>query len=130
MHAFVVYTISGLATGGIYAITASGLTLTYATTGIFNFAHGAEAMLGAFVYWQVRYGWGWPAPLAIVVVIGIFGPLMGYAIYLAIMRGLRDTAEVTKVVVTVAPNMCTMLFGPKKGSTVRAWVGFQNQSAR
>ncbi len=38
MHEFIIFTISGLATAGIYAITASGLTLTYATTGIFNFA--------------------------------------------------------------------------------------------
>ena len=40
----------------------SGLVVTYTTSGIFNFAHGAVAMLAAFTYWQVRFDWGWPAP--------------------------------------------------------------------
>jgi branched-chain amino acid transport system permease protein len=102
VHLFLTYTIYGLVLGGVYAIAASGLVLTYNTSGIFNFAHGAEAMLGAFVYWQVRYGWHVPAPVALILVVGIFGPLMGGAIYAVIMRGLRDTAEVTKVVDTVA----------------------------
>ena len=62
MHQFLIYTIYGLVLGGVYAIAASGLVLTYNTSGIFNFAQGAEAMLGAFVYWEVRYAWGWPAP--------------------------------------------------------------------
>jgi branched-chain amino acid transport system permease protein len=102
MHLFFIYTIDGLVIGGVYGIAASGLVLTYNTSGIFNFAHGAEAMLGAFVYWEVRYGWHWPAPLALIVVLGIFGPVMGAILYGGIMRGLRDTAEVTKVIVTVA----------------------------
>ena len=102
MHTFVEFTIFGLILGGVYGIAASGLVLTYNTSGIFNFAHGAEAMLGAFLYWQVRFGWHWPAPLALLVVLGLFGPLMGGLLYLVIMRGLRDTAEVTKIVVSVA----------------------------
>ena len=59
-----IYTISGLTTAGIYAITASGLTLTYVTTGIFNFAHGATGAFAAFAYWQMRFAWGWPAPIS------------------------------------------------------------------
>jgi branched-subunit amino acid ABC-type transport system permease component len=58
MHEFVVFTIGGLAASGIYAITASGLTLTYATTGIFNWAHGAIGMIRAFAYWQMSGGLG------------------------------------------------------------------------
>jgi len=102
MHLFLTYTIFGLVLGGVYGIAASGLVLTYNTSGIFNFAHGAEAMLGAFVYWEVRWNWHWPAPLALIFVLGIFAPLMGGLLYGGIMRGLRDTAEVTKIIVTVA----------------------------
>lgn len=102
MSAFVTFTILGLVLGAVYAIAASGLVLTYNTSGIFNFAHGAQAMLGAFCYWQLRYGWNLPTPLALVIVLGIIGPLMGGALYMFIMRGLRDTAEVTKIVVTVS----------------------------
>ena len=66
MHLFLEYTILGLVTGAVYGIAASGLVLTYTTSGIFNFAQGAMAMLAAFTYWQFRYGWNWPAPLALV----------------------------------------------------------------
>lgn len=102
MDTFVTFTILGLVLGSVYAIAASGLVLTYNTSGIFNFAHGAQAMLGAFLYWQLKYGWDLPTPVALVITVGVAGPLMGLLLYALIMRGLRDTAEVTKIVVTVS----------------------------
>jgi branched-subunit amino acid ABC-type transport system permease component len=101
MHLFLTYTILGLVTGAVYGIAASGLVLTYTTSGIFNFAQGAMAMLAAFTYWQLRYGWNWPAPLALFMVIAVLAPLLGMVLYGGIMRGLRQTAEVTKIVVTI-----------------------------
>ena len=41
MDKFLTFTIVGLTIAAIYAVIASGLVLTYTTTGIFNFAHGA-----------------------------------------------------------------------------------------
>jgi branched-chain amino acid transport system permease protein len=102
METFLQYTILGLVTGGVYAIAASGLVVTYTTSGIFNFAHGAVAMLAAFAYWQVRFDWGWPAPLALVAVLGVAAPLLGALIYGVVMRGLRGTSEVTRIVVPVS----------------------------
>jgi branched-subunit amino acid ABC-type transport system permease component len=102
MGNFLQYTILGLVTGGVLGIAASGLVVTYTTSGIFNFAHGAVAMLGAFTYWQLRFGWGWPAPLALVIVLGVLAPLLGALLYGVVMRGLRDTAEVTRIVVPVS----------------------------
>ncbi len=102
MHAFVVYTISGLATAGIFAITASGLTLTYATTGVFNFAHGAVGMVAAFAYWQLRTRWDVPTLLAFAIVVLVFAPIFGLGLERAVMRRLEGTSEVTKLVVTVA----------------------------
>ena len=67
MDKFLTFGVTGLALAAIYAVIASGLVLTYTTTGIFNFAHGATGMLAAFCYWQVRFAWGWPAPVALVV---------------------------------------------------------------
>ena len=61
MEQFLTYTFLGLVLGAVYAIAASGLVLTYTTSGIFNFAHGAQAMLGAFLYWQLTVPWGLPA---------------------------------------------------------------------
>ncbi|WP_007516912.1 ABC transporter permease subunit [Pseudofrankia saprophytica] len=102
MDQFLQYTILGLVLGGIYGIAASGLVLTCTTSGIFNFGHGSIAMLSAFVYWQVRFGWNWPAPLALVAVLGVFAPALGALLHLSIMRGLRDTTEITRITVTVA----------------------------
>jgi len=102
METFLQYTILGLVTGGVYGIAASGLVVTYTTSGIFNFAHGAVAMLAAFAYWQVRFDWGWPAPLALVAVLGVAAPLLGALIYGVVMRGLRGTSEVTRIVVPVS----------------------------
>ena len=102
MEQFLQYTILGLVLGAVYGIAASGLVVTYTTSGIFNFAHGAIAMLGAFAYWQVRVGWGWQAPLALLLVLGVAAPLLGTLLYAVVMKGLRDTAEVTKIVVPVS----------------------------
>jgi branched-chain amino acid transport system permease protein len=99
---FLVFAVSGLATGGIYAITASGLTLTYTTTGIFNLAHGATGMVAAFCYWQMRVEWGWPAPLALLLCVFVLAPLFGVLLQATIMRRLEGTSETTRLVATVA----------------------------
>jgi len=102
MHEFIVFTISGLASAGIYAITASGLTLTYTTTGIFNWAHGAIGMLAAFAYWQMRIGWGWPAIVSILICLVVLAPGLGLLIEVGVMRRLEGTSEASKLVVTLA----------------------------
>ena len=65
-------TIIGISTGAIYAVIASGLVVTYNTSGLFNLAHGATGVLAAFTYWQFRFGWGWPTPLALLIVLGVY----------------------------------------------------------
>ncbi len=76
MEEFLTATVIGLCTAGIYAIAASGLVLTYTTTGIFNFAHGAVGMLAAFAYWQLLQ-WGLPVGLALGVVVLGLAPNIG-----------------------------------------------------
>jgi branched-chain amino acid transport system permease protein len=99
---FLSFTIIGLATSSIYAVGASGLVLTYTTTGIFNFAHGAIGMLGAFAYWQMRFDWGWPAPVALFAVLGVLMPLFGILLEFAIMKRLQGVSEATKLVVSIS----------------------------
>ena len=102
MEKFLIFTIVGLSLSAIYAVISSGLVLTYTTTGIFNFAHGAIGMLAAFAYWQVRFDWGWPAPLALLVVIGVLAPAFGFLLERVIMRGLVGTSEATRLVVSIS----------------------------
>jgi branched-chain amino acid transport system permease protein len=106
---FINFGFSGLTTAAIYAIAASGLVLTYTTTGVFNFSHGAMGMVAAFSYWEMRFGWGWPAPVALVVCLLILAPLFGAILEFGIMRRLEGTSDVTKLVVTI--SLLLGLFG-------------------
>lgn len=102
MDKFLIFTITGLSTAAIYAVAASGLVLTYTTTGIFNFAHGAIGMICAFAYWQVHFDWGWSTWLSLIVVIGVIAPLLGVLLEVVIMRNLEGTSEGTKLVVSIS----------------------------
>lgn len=98
---FLQFTILGIAAGSIYAIAAAGLVLTYTTTGVFNFAHGALGMISAFVYWQLKQESGWPAPLAALVVLGLLGPALALVLEL-MFRRFRDADVGTSIVLTIA----------------------------
>ncbi len=95
-------TIIGISTGAIYAVIASGLVVTYTTSGLFNLSHGATGVLAAFTYWQFHYIWHWPTWLALLFVLGVCCPAYGWFVERFIMRGLRDTTEVVRLSVTVA----------------------------
>ena len=101
MDAFIGYTIAGLAVGAIYAIAATGLVVTYTTSGVFNFAHGATGMLAAFLYWQCRVAWHWSAPFALFFVILVAAPLYGMFIERVLIRPLDPSDTGVTLVVTV-----------------------------
>jgi branched-chain amino acid transport system permease protein len=95
------FIVVGLSLGGIYAISALGLVVTYSTTGIFNFAHGAIGCFLAFVYWELRVNRHWPAPFALVLVIFVMAPLLGAVLDVVLMRRLRNATLVVQLMVTV-----------------------------
>ena len=49
------FLIIGVVSGSIYGMAAVGLVLSYRTSGIFNFAHGALATLAAYVFYWLHY---------------------------------------------------------------------------
>lgn len=131
MDEFLQAVITGLATASILAVAASGLVLTYTTTGIFNFAHGAIGMLGAFAYWQLRFDWGWPAPVALAVTLGVLAPLLGVAIERGVMRGLEDAPESARVVVTIgllaaALGLALWVWSPDVARPIQRFWGNRN----
>ncbi len=105
----------GAALGGIYAILAAGLVVTYATTGILNFAHAAIGVFLAFVYWQLKVGWGWPTLVSLVVVLLIVAPLLGITLDILLMRRLREASVMVQLVVTVGLMLAFM------GITTTIW---------
>ncbi|MBW8825750.1 MAG: ATP-binding cassette domain-containing protein [Acidobacteria bacterium] len=68
------FLVIGLTTGSVYGLIAVGLTLTFKTSGIFNFAHGSIAALAIgwfYVLWH-HHGWSrWKAVFVAVVVLGV-----------------------------------------------------------
>ncbi|MGH9282196.1 MAG: branched-chain amino acid ABC transporter permease, partial [Acidimicrobiales bacterium] len=98
---FIRFFVLGVADGCVLAIAASGLVLTYTTTGVFNFAHGAVGMLAAYVYWSLRVEAGLPTPLALAIVLLGLAPAVGIVLELA-MRPFRNAPAATSIVVTIA----------------------------
>ncbi|HWE55950.1 MAG TPA: ABC transporter permease, partial [Acidimicrobiales bacterium] len=98
---FFSYAVIGIVTGCLYALTATGLVVTYTTSGIFNFGHGAIGMFMAFVYWQLAVGWHWPVPIALGFVLFILAPLTGAAIERAVIRPLYGASLSVSLVVTL-----------------------------
>ncbi|MCU1595455.1 MAG: putative Sulfate-transporting ATPase [Frankiales bacterium] len=94
------FIIGGLAGGSIYAMAALGLVLTYKTTGIFNFAHGSVAAVAAYVFYDLREKHGMPWPIALLLVVGVLGPIMGLLLE-RLARPLSRVSTAGKIVATV-----------------------------
>lgn len=80
MEDLLVIALSGLVSGALYALLATGLVLSYSASGLFNFAHGATAYLCALVFYEVRSGLGWPAVPAALLVVLVLAPGLGWAL--------------------------------------------------
>src|SRR3712207_3682300 len=95
------FTTVGIVIGSAYAIAASGLVITYATSNVFNMAHGAIGMVMAFVYWQLAVAMALPGLLALVLVVGLIAPLFGAVIERTMMRHMTDAPAPVSLTVTV-----------------------------
>src|SRR5207253_2527820 len=76
MSEYLPFLVIGLATGSVYAIAAMGLTVTYTTSGVFNFAHGAVGMIATFVFYSLRVDVGLPTWLAMAIAVPGVGPAL------------------------------------------------------
>ncbi len=103
LQTFFTFLVLGVTISAVYAISATGLVVTYITSGVFNFAHGAVGMFLAFVYWELRINQGWATPLALLVTLGVVAPIIGVLLDVLVMRRLlRGASVATKLVVTLA----------------------------
>jgi ABC-type branched-subunit amino acid transport system ATPase component/branched-subunit amino acid ABC-type transport system permease component len=106
--------LSGLVTGAIYSIMASGLVLTYTTSGIFNFAHGAVAFATAYLYYQLNTGLGVPIVPAMILSAFIFAPVLGLLLDRILLRRLAKAPVYARIVGTIGllvalPNLMQWL---------------------
>ena len=100
MHDLLPFIVIGLTTGSVYGLAATGLVLSYKTSGIFNFAYGALAALAIFVfYWlHVQHGMAWP--LAAVLSVLVLGPVMGLLLEL-LGRRLQAVNHTLQIAATI-----------------------------
>lgn len=95
--------LAGAVSGGLYALMAAGLVLTYQTSGVFNVGHGAVAFVTAVVFYICNQptsngGLGLPTPVAAVIAVVLFAPLLGLALDVLLFRRLASTPESTRLV--------------------------------
>ena len=95
------FTVLGLVVGSAYAIAASGLVITYATSNVFNMAHGSIGMVMAFAYWELSVNQGLPTWAALLLVVGVIAPLFGAVIERTMMRRMTDAPTMVSLTVTV-----------------------------
>lgn len=105
MSAAVQQALLGLGAGAVFAMIAQGVVLVYRGSGIVNFAHGAMAMLGGYIFWDLRWTekrkpeWGlWPAFATTIVIMAVIGAL----VHLLVMRPLAKSSPLVRVIATLA----------------------------
>ena len=100
MSAIMPFIVIGIVTGSVYGLAATGLVLTYKTSGIFNFAHGAVATVAAYGFFALNVTHGVPWPIAFVLCVFVLGPVIGIVLEL-IARQLAQVRTIYKIVATI-----------------------------
>jgi branched-chain amino acid transport system permease protein len=98
---FLSFTVLGITLGAVYAVAASGLVVTYMTTGVFNIAQGAVGMIAAYAFYELWQAWHWPLLVAIAVVLFVLAPLMALVVEYVFMRQLNDASTERSLMVTL-----------------------------
>ena len=101
MNALLPFVILGITAGSVYGLTGTGLVLTYKTSGIFNFAQGAVATTGAYVFYILHDDvLHLPAVPTALICVFVLGPVLGLGME-AMARRLADASATMKVVATI-----------------------------
>jgi ABC-type branched-subunit amino acid transport system ATPase component/ABC-type branched-subunit amino acid transport system permease subunit len=94
------FALLGFGIGALYALASQGLIVIYRGSGVLNFAIGAIGMAGVFLQWDLhtQSGWAfWPSLVAGVA----FSALIGGLTHLLIMRPLRRSSPLVRVIATL-----------------------------
>lgn len=112
---------SGLVLSSLYVMIAAGLALVWNTLGIFNFAHGAIMVIGAYVAWTVSdpagLGWGLTFGLVIgVAASAIIGLLINFLLILPFLS--QPNLVLIAVMTTLSgafflENSALLIWGPR-----------------
>jgi branched-chain amino acid transport system permease protein len=127
---FLQYTIFGIMLGAGYAIAATGLVVTYTTSGVFNFAQGAVGMVAAFCYWELVSAHHVPVLLALVIILVVGASIAGALVERVLMRRLHGASAERPVMVTlgllvILTGVSTLVWSPTVERSVNNMVSGQ-----
>jgi ABC-type branched-subunit amino acid transport system ATPase component/ABC-type branched-subunit amino acid transport system permease subunit len=94
------FALLGLGIGATYALASQGLIIIYRGSGVLNFALGAIGMAGAYVWWELTTNQGWAFLPGLLAGVG-FAAVLGALVHLLIMRPLRHSAPLVRVIATL-----------------------------
>ncbi len=93
--------VTGILQGGIYALSAMGLTLIFGVLGVINFAHGAFVSVGLYLCYSFVAGLGINPYLSLpLVVVASF--LIGMAVYKAVLAPSIGQPHENQLLLTLA----------------------------
>jgi branched-chain amino acid transport system permease protein len=127
---FLQYTVFGVMLGAGFAIAATGLVVTYTTSGVFNFAHGAVGMIAAFGYWELVQNHHVPVIAALAIVLLVGAPISGALVERVLMRRLHGATAERPVMVTlgllvILTGVATIVWNPTTQRRVNDMVSGQ-----
>jgi len=91
--------IQGVLTGGLYALFAAGLSMSFGILRIVNLAHGDLVVLGSFVALLATDFLGLPVLASFAVVVPVMFAL-GYALQVGLLNRVTGTGELPPLLVT------------------------------
>jgi branched-chain amino acid transport system permease protein len=94
------FIVTGLALGGVYALSGVGLVVLYRATGVLNLAFGAIGGFGALLAWELINNAGWPEYPAYGMCI-LFGAVVTLAYGLLFGPPLADRDPLVKATATL-----------------------------
>ncbi|MFJ5552828.1 ATP-binding cassette domain-containing protein [Streptomyces sp. NPDC093225] len=104
-------TLAGLAVGSAAALSGIGLIVTYRATGVLNLAHGAVAMVCAYVLRQLVVGWHWPVAAAGAVTLLLVAPGIGLVLDRLVFRPLAVRGGDTAAALVASIGVFVLLVG-------------------
>lgn len=107
--------VSGAVLGSLYALMASGLSLVWTTLGVFNFAHGALMMIGAFVAWTVSEPLGLGLWAGLIAGVGA-AALLGVVIEFLLVRPFYGRPNM--LLITVMTTLAAMIILEKSAQMI------------
>jgi branched-chain amino acid transport system permease protein len=93
--------VTGILTGGVYALMASGLTLVFGVMDIINVGQGAMVVLGAYLSFELQQRFHIDPFLGLIVTIPVMF-VLGAIIEVAIIKRLRRDRTMLSILVTFA----------------------------